>query len=201
MTWRLLVVVKLPVAYGGCPTVGGCRHPGLLANMQPAQAWSSLVWRSCRLAFQNGSFGTAEQAVSAPETVLVAGSHGWLCNVLPASRLRAHGAVRAINIKMLTAVSGRRQWQALPRVMLVGGVRYSAACVFTFCELHNKTWMNSFFQVVTVVNRGQAPLLLSWACGHGSSGHDLRCRGPVWLAQAFVGLPQLNVPGKLLARI
>lgn len=47
----------------------------------------------------------------------------------------------------------------------------------------------------------QAPLLPSWACGHGSSGHDLRCRGPVWPAQAFVGLPQLNVPGKLLARI
>ena len=30
----------------------------------------------------------AGQAVSAPETVLVAGSHGWLCNVLPASGLR-----------------------------------------------------------------------------------------------------------------
>lgn len=95
-------------------------------------------------------------------------------NVLPVSRLRAHGAVRAINIKMLTAVSGRRQWQTLPRVMLVGGVRYSAACVFTFFELHNKTWMNSFFQVVTVVNRRQAPLLPSWACGHDSSGHGLR---------------------------
>lgn len=147
MTGRLLVVVKLPVAYGGCPTVGGCRHPGLLANMQPAQARASLVWRSCRLAFQNCSFGTAGQAVSAPETVLVAGSHGWLCNVLPASRLRAHGAVRAINIKMLTAVSCLRQWQALPRVMLVGGVRYSAACVFTFFELHNKTWMNAFFSI------------------------------------------------------
>ena len=85
--------------------------------------------------------------VSGAKTCRFATPNGTFCNALNARLLAEAFRAVAVNVKMLTAVSCLRQWQALPRVMLVGGVRYSAACVFTFFELHNKTWMNAFFSI------------------------------------------------------